>query len=214
MSPTGQVQHLLGHRTDDVELLKAGDAAGLRELQGSGDKGFGELVLSAFGGWAANTLGVGNEIGSFKLGDIDDARDQWSHRTSRTEQEALIKAAVGAMRTNRLADMPRGLTFVGGDLHSGGLFDIETDSSPSAVPLLVSSGIGRRNDPSDPLLHTVMDESFDVAPGIKATMRTMVNDYNFGLVQVVPTGATPIIEPAVAHAGNSWAWGLRVKVGP
>ena len=121
MSPTGQVQFLVGQRTDDVELFKKGDAKGLNELMSAGDKDVVNLAGAAAGGWLSSRFGISANLGSFKAGDIDDARDQWSNHISRPEQEALLREAGEARLSNRVASIPRGLIFVGGDIHSGGI---------------------------------------------------------------------------------------------
>jgi hypothetical protein len=56
-----------------------------------------------------------------------------------------------------------------------------------------------------------VDEKFAVAPGIRSTLREVVKEFNFGVVQVVPTGAGAEITPILAHEGNSTVWGLDVK---
>jgi hypothetical protein len=68
------------------------------------------------------------------------------------------------------------------------------------------------NTTSDPLIGTLVDEDFEVATGIQSTLRDFVTGYNFGVIQIVPTGGTPLIVPVVAHKGNSFAWGLQVSV--
>jgi PhoD-like phosphatase len=211
MDPNGQAQFLIGKRTDDVELLKRGDEEGLLALQETGDKDVGNLIKAGAGGYVESRFGIGTNWGSFKVSDIDDVRDQWSNHMSRPEQAAVIRASVEATRTNRLPIYPRGLLFIGGDWHSGGLFDIEISKPSIRTRCLISSGISQQNSSSDPHLGVIADEQFEVAPGIHATMREFVNGYNFGIIQVIPTGVTPEIISTVAHAGNSSAWGLRVS---
>jgi len=38
-----------------------------------------------------------------------------------------------------------------------------------------------------------------------------VRSFNFGVVQVVPTGTGAQITPSLAHEGNSWAVGVDLK---
>ncbi len=195
-----------------MELFKKGDEKGLWELQDTGDKDVGNLIKAAFGGYLASRFGADINWGSFKLSELDDIRDQWSNHFSRSEQVAVIQKSVEATGTNRLPRYPRGLLFMGGDWHSGGLFDIKLAKPSFIFPCLVSSGISQLNEPSDPHIGIIADESFEVAPDIHATMREFINGYNFGIVQVVPTGAVPEIIPTVAHAGNSFAWGINFKM--
>jgi hypothetical protein len=133
---------------------------------------------------------------------IDEVRDQWSHRVSRPEQEALIRRAVRATAEGRPPDRPRALMFLGGDIHVGGLFDLTVAGSPLSIPCAVSSGISQVAATKVPV-GLVVDERFEVAPGIRSALRQIVQDYNFGVVQVIPTGRTPVVVPTVLHRGRS-----------
>jgi hypothetical protein len=53
-----------------------------------------------------------------------------------------------------------------------------------------------------------MDENFTVAPGIRSTLREVTRDFNFGVVQVVPTGTGAEIVPTLAHEGTAAVAGL------
>ena len=46
--------------------------------------------------------------------------------------------------------------------------------------------------------------------GIRSKLREVVNDFNFGVVQVLPTGAGAEIVTTLAHQGNATAWGVDV----
>ena len=63
-------------------------------------------------------------LGAFKISNIDEARDQWSHKFSRPEQADLIRKAGQARLANRAGGAPRGLMFLSGDIHTGCIFDI------------------------------------------------------------------------------------------
>lgn len=211
MSATGQAQFVLGTRTDDVELFRTGDEDGLWALQDtSGEKT--QILLAAAGSYVGSKIGSNPGWGSYKLSDIDDIRDQWSHEYSRPEQVALLRYAARIAHANRRADSPRRVLFVGGDWHAGGTFDIEIADHDGTVPCLVTSGVSQRADDSEPLLHTLADESMEVGPGISATMRTLVADYNFGSVTIVPTGGTPAVTPALVHEGTSTTFGYRISL--
>jgi len=217
MSPTGVVQRLLGGREDDVEFFEQGDADAMRDLQ-DGElhaEGAGARVAvgGAVGGAAgAAIVGAYEAVRRFKVGDIDDVRDQWSNHFSRAEQARLIRAAARARTTNRLGDIPRAVIFLGGDIHAGGTFDISVSDPACTLPCLISSGISQ--DTGELLLVGVLvDEEFEVADGIRADLKDVVNEYNFGVVQVIPTGATPQVIPAVAHAGNSFTLGVHLGLG-
>ncbi|MCP4419276.1 MAG: hypothetical protein GY805_21895 [Chloroflexi bacterium] len=118
---------------------------------------------------------------------------------------------MGAARTaNRHGGNPRGLIFIGGDLHSGGLFDIQVADPEFTAPCLISSGISEKNKLGDPLIGILVDEEFEVSDGIHASLKNFVNSTNFGVVHVVPTGSAPFILPTVANQGNAFAWGLKI----
>ena len=193
LSPEGQTQKLVGRRTDDVDLFRKGDLEGLLNL-GSEE---GELRLTD----------RHFNLGSFFLSNIDEARDQWSHRFSRPEQIDLIRKAGAARLTNRTSGNPRGLIFLSGDIHVGGTFDISVSNPRFQATSLVSSGISNIHD-DGLLLGVFVDEDFEVAPGIHSTLRELVNTFNFGVVDVVPTGAGAKIFGSVAHEGNSFVYGL------
>jgi hypothetical protein len=56
----------------------------------------------------------------------------------------------------------------------------------------------------------LLDTSFDVAPGIHSSLLEVVNDVNFGIVHVIPTGAGAEIQGVVSHRGNSFTLGLDI----
>lgn len=215
-SPSGAQQHLVGHRDDDVQLFKHGDLEGLRRLQDTSGES-ADIVAAAAGAWARTNLGYPARWSNFRLSDIDDARDQWCHAASRPEQERLLRAAARARATNRPAHAPRAVLFVGGDLHVGGIFDVEVDSPRLATQCLVASGIGKQPDRDDRqwVLGAVVDEAFDVAPGIRARLRGAIPDFNFGQVSVIPAaGGTPLVQPSLVHQGEGYAAGLDLTLLP
>ena len=120
-------------------------------------------------------------------------------------------AAVAAAFRNRIPSIPRGLIFLGGDLHVGALFDLSVAAPALTVPCLVSSGISKTVS-SSLLIGTVVDEEFEIGSGVQATLRQVVADYNFGIVHVVPTGGTPVVIPSLWHASESEVEGARVKI--
>jgi len=72
------------------------------------------------------------------------------------------------------------------------------------MPCIVSSGISQLADKARDTLLAV-DENFEIAPGLKSKQRLLTRTYNFGVMQVVPTGGTPVIVPAVVPHGASHA---------
>jgi hypothetical protein len=206
--PDGQTQRLMGERTDDVEAFKRGDEQALFHPESSESKV--ELVKAIVGAKIDRATGVQLNLGDFKVSNIDEARDQWSHRYARPEQQELVTKAFAARRLHRDAASPRALVFLSGDIHIGCIFDLTTRSPRASAVSLTSSGISQIED-VQPLVGTFIDESFSVAPGIGSTLREVVNRFNFGVVQVQPTGHGARIESVLAHEGNGFAYGLDVK---
>jgi len=219
IDPEGQVQVLLGRRTDDVEMFKNGDAEGLLELMGASrepeeDRNFlekgveiGKVVLTA---WVQSRFGASLNLGDFRIADVDDVRDQWSSHFTRAEQIDLIRAAGAARLSNRIPAHPREVVFIGGDLHVAGMFDISVSRPPFEARSLFASGISR--DAPSFSIGIVADEEFQVGEGIHARLREIVGGYNFGVVQVIPTGSTPVVVPAIAHQGHGYARGITLSV--
>jgi hypothetical protein len=75
---------------------------------------------------------------------------------------------------------------------------------------LTSSGISQTDD-TQPLVGTFIDEEFSLGFGIRSTLRDVVNVFNFGVVQVQPTGSGAEISAVLAHEGNGFVFGLDVK---
>ena len=205
IAPDGQAQKLFGRRTDDIELFKKGDLEGLLDLEGTEDKL--ELLKAAVNTHASKITGRPQNIGSFRLDAIDEARDQWSHHLSQPEQVALIRKVGAARLSNRISKNPRGVIFLGGDIHVGGIYDITVSKPSFKTSCLISSGISKEAG-RDFLIGVFVDEDFDIAPGIHANLRTFVNDFIFRVIHAIPTGAGAKILGSVAHEGNSFAFGL------
>ena len=149
-------------------------------------------------------------FGAFKISGLDEARDQWSHRFARPEQKELVKKAFAARRMNRNAASTRALIFLSGDIHIGCIFDLKSLLPPASAVSLTASGISQIDD-TQPLVGTFIDESFSIASGISSTLRDVVNRFNFGVIQVQPTGHGAEIQAVLAHEGNGFAFGLDVK---
>jgi len=208
MDPEGQAQKVFGNRTDDVERFKRRDLEGLVEFKESGEPE--DIVLTALNPRLSRLTGEQLNLGGFKRGAIDEARDQWSHRLSRPEQEALIRKAGEARLSNRPSGAPRGLLFLSGDIHVGGIYDITCSKPKFRAPSLISSGISKRSG-TEFVLGVFLDEDFQVAPGIRSKLRHVVNTFNFGVVHMIPTGAGAQIKGAVAHEGSSFAAGVDLN---
>lgn len=202
MDPKGQVQKLMGERTDDVESFKKGDFEGLFDPHSPGGaKDFVKAVADHYG------IPVGSV--SFRAHSINEVRDQWSHRFSRPEQISLLRAADKARLTNRIAGSPRDLIFISGDIHIGCIFDITFSNTGYKAASLTSSGISTVAD-SPIQIGALIDDDFDVTSGIRSSLREAVKEFNFGVVQVIPTGSGAEIVPSLAHEGNSFTIGLDI----
>ena len=206
--PDGQTQHLFGERTDDIEAFKRGDEEALFHPESTEDKV--ELAKAIVAERLSRALGGHFNVGNFKISNLDEARDQWSHHFARPEQRDLLKKAFAARYANRNAASGRGLVFLSGDIHIGCIFDISCAVPRGEAVSLTSSGISQIED-AQPLVGVFVDEEFSLAFGIRSTLRDVVNNFNFGVVQVQPTGSGAEISAVLAHEGNSFAFGLKLE---
>lgn len=209
VDPNGQVMKLMGGRTDDVEAFKAGDLEEL--LHPESTESFKDFGLAALGARVSRLTGTQVNLGSFKVSNIDEARDQWSHKFARPEQADLIRKAGTARLSNRTSGAARSLIFLSGDVHVGCTFDLSVAKPRYSATSFTSSGISN-NEGRTLVVGIYVDEDFAVAEGIRATMQDVVTDFNFGLVHVIPTGHGATIHSAVAHEGNSFAAGVDIAV--
>ena len=206
--PDGQVQRLYGPRTDDIEAFRSGDERGVFHPKSTQDP---LEALKVIGGhWLSGATGRQFNLGNFKVSNIDEARDQWSHRFARAEQIDLLRKVGAARLSNRSAGSGRSVIFLSGDIHVGCRFDISVSKPAYRACSLTSSGISALED-TKAVVGIFVDEDFDVTKGIHSTLRDIVPDYNFGVVEVLPTGRGAEITGTVAHAGNAFAFGIDVK---
>ncbi|MCA1659621.1 MAG: hypothetical protein LC642_03630, partial [Verrucomicrobiaceae bacterium] len=63
---------------------------------------------------------------------------------------------------------------------------------------------------ADLFVGSFVDEKFTVASGIRSTLRDIVPDFNFGVIEVLPTGDGAKVNAILAHEGNSFAAGLDI----
>jgi hypothetical protein len=201
MDPNGQVQNLLGDRTDDVVAFSRG------RLQPRSSAGFGETPVAVANVHFSRLLGRQLNLGQFMISKIDEARDQWSHKFARPEQADLLRKAGTARLANVIPGTARGLIFLSGDIHVGCIFDISCSKPEFEAASLTASGISAKEDQAV-IVGTFLDEDFTVAPGIRSTLREVTRDFNFGVVQVVPTGTGAEIVPTLAHEGTALVAGL------
>jgi hypothetical protein len=208
LDPDGNVMKLMGNRTDDIEAFKRGDEEELFHPESTED--IADLGLAALGARATRLLGQPVNLGSFKVSNIDEARDQWSHKYSRREQAELIRKAAAARLTNRPGGSPRGLVFLSGDIHMGCMFDIEVLRPKAKIASLTSSGISQVEDRTL-VLGIFVDENVPVSFGIQSTLRDVIPDFNFGVVEVLPTGRGAEIHGSIAHSGNAFTAGADIS---
>ncbi len=206
--PDGQVQRLFGTRTDDIEAFKRGDEDTLFHPKSTTEAG--QFILAAAGARLSRSVGTQFNLGNFKVSAIDEARDQWCHRFARPEQADLLRKAAAARRVNRSPGSPRELFFLSGDIHIGCVFEISLSRPRCKALSLTTSGIGVVDD-TQPLIGVFVDQEFTVAKGIRSTLDHVVNQLNFGVLQVQPTGRGAKVFGSVAHEGNSFAAGLDLK---
>ena len=197
LSPKSLGQRTLGRLEPDVRLFRRGDQRGMDDLVNSGGTpAFGDHPAAA----GLNAL-VEKSVFRARMV-IDEVRDQWSHHASRPEQERLIRMAGEARTSNRVGGSPRAVAFLGGDIHLGGVWDISGAALKSTVPCIVSSGISQLAGKTFDSMVAV-DQNFEIALGLRSKQRLLVQKYNFGVMQVVPTGGTPQMVPAVVAEGES-----------
>jgi tetratricopeptide (TPR) repeat protein len=127
--PDGQTQRLMGKRTDDIEAFKRGDEKEIFSPKSSDSKV--ELVKSIISTKIVNRTGLQPNFGDFQISNLDEARDQWSHRYARREQKDLLTKTFKARFTNRTSASGRGVLFLSGDIHIGCIFDISTMLPPT-----------------------------------------------------------------------------------
>jgi len=197
MSPTGETMRLLADRVDDVDLFKQGNAEALLALQES-SASTSDMVYEV----VVNRLLSRGTLphSDYHLSDFDDARDQWSHPYCREEQEKIVRVAAVARTTNRPTGSPRRVMFVGGDIHSGALFDIRISDPMCTIPCVISSGIGQSKRA---VVGVKIDDEFEVAPGIWVELNQVVGDFNFAVTTIVFGGASPLVSSTIAHPGMS-----------
>jgi hypothetical protein len=206
MDATGQVQRLLGDRTDDVQAFKRGRLKGAVSPTNGGIE---EVPATIANVHLSRVTGIPLNLGRFKVSNIDEARDQWCHKFVRAEQIDLLRAAARARSTNMQGNAKRSIVFLSGDIHVGAIYDMEWSNPEFKAVSLTSSGISAQEDLIAPV-GVFLDEKVR-AGNVRSTLRDVVREFNFGIVQVIPTGTGAQIEPALSHDGASWSLGADVR---
>ncbi len=213
LDPEGQVLKLMGERTDDIESFKKGD---FEELFNPKSTDGVSGLLGAVGIHTIRRIGplgliIGINTSRFRSSNINEIRDQWSHKYSRSEQLSLLHTAAKARFTNRDLVSPRSLIFLSGDIHAGCIYDMTFTDPPCKITSITSSGISTFEQVDHNLgIGTLVDEDFEVAPGIRSKLRELVMNYNFGVIQVIPAISGAEVVTTLAHEGNSYTLGLDI----
>lgn len=202
-SPNGEAVRRFGHREDDVALFSRGDGRGLLALQTKSNSK-AEMAEAVVDRVVLHDLLPNNDL---RISDFDDLRDQWSHPRCQPEQQRLIRRAGDARLVNRDSVNPRTVMFVGGDVHSGALYEISVDDPPFTAACLISSGIAQA---SGHIVGLKLDDDHTVADGIRASLKHVVGDFNFGVTHVLFNGGTPVINNAIGHPDTSKVYTVKV----
>ena len=212
IDPNGPTMKLMGDRTDDIEAFKRGDEKGTLDLSASTDAD--QLALAVVNVHLSPKVSAltGQELnlGGFKLSGIDEARDQWSHKFARREQVDLLRATGAALSVNRPPNGRRTPIFLAGDIHVGARFQVTCEEPRYQALSLVASGINVVFD-EPPTIDVILSRDFDVAPGIHSKLLEVVTKYNFGVIEVLPTGTGAKVNGALAYEGVSVALGLDIS---
>ena len=203
MSPNGESVRRLGNREDDVELFKRGDARGLLALQEKSNSR-ADYVEALVDRVVLRDLLPNNDL---NISDFDDLRDQWSHPRCQPEQQRLIRYAGGVRLVNRDTGHARAVMFVGGDIHTGALYEISVADPAFTAPCLISSGIAQEKGH---IVGVIIDDDHTVAEGIRASLKHVVGDFNYGVTHVLFNGGTPVITNSLGHPNTSQVYTVKV----
>ena len=121
----------------------------------------------------------------------------------------LLRRA-GAARVATRAGTARGLLFVSGDIHVGALQHLLRRARLRGASL-TSSGISAIEDQAVMSARS-STRTLPLPPGSTRRCGRSSDDFNFGVVQVVPTGTGAEIIPTLAHEGNADAFGVDLAV--
>lgn len=208
--PDGAAQRLFGERTDDIEAFKRGDEENTLHKKSTKDD-VKQILLTISNAHLSRAAGQQFNLGNFLVSNIDEARDQWCHRFARAEQADLLRKAAKAREANRAPGARRELLFVSGDIHIGCTFEISFSKPECTALSLTASGISAIESDTQPLVGVFVDQEFDVAKGIRSKLGNVVNQFNFGVIQVQPNGRGAKVFGSVAHEGSSLAIGVDAK---
>ncbi len=78
---------------------------------------------------------------------------------------------------------------------------------PFTAACLISSGIAQA---SGHIVGLKLDDDHAVADGIRASLKHVVGDFNFGVTHALFNGGTPVITNTIGHPGTSAVWAGKV----
>jgi hypothetical protein len=97
--------------------------------------------------------------------------------------------------------------FVGGDIHTGALYEIAVCDPEFTAPCLISSGIAQARGH---IVGVKLDDDHTVADGIRARLQHVVGDFNFGVTHIMFTGGMPQITNTIGHPNTSEVYAVKV----
>jgi phosphodiesterase/alkaline phosphatase D-like protein len=201
LDPEGKAHRFFAGRTDDIDLLIEGDQDGLDELLYRRDNplaGFASLIA---GLTVDSDFKVAKALG-FRVSDLDDMRDKWSYESNREEQRRLLLTFARACVEGRPEGKPRSLVYLGGDIHVGAVFNVGFSEPAQRAQCVVTSGIAK-NAPIPEVRGVLVDEDFEVTPGVHASLETLVNRVNFAETRIVfGAGVASIANTIVTPEGD------------
>ena len=203
MAPSGESVRRIGHREDDVELFKRGDARGLLALQAKSNSKV-DTAYAAVDRVVFKDLLPNND---FRIADFDDLRDQWSHPRCQPEQERLIRWAGRAGAVNRRPRSRGPSCSSAATSTPARCTGSRVESPPFTAECLISSGIAQE---SGHYVGFKLDDDHAVAPGIRAELKHAVGDFNYGITHVLFNGGTPIVTNTLGHPNTGKVWTVEV----
>lgn len=209
-------QKLLGSFDEDEKMFIRGDEKGIESLatqkklieepsrqyfRASGGSGLTRLA-KAIKKAIKESNSNSRKMINLMVGQVDDIRDQWSHKISRGEQRELIQIAGEAAIKNKTKRSSRKILFLGGDIHLGAIFDIELSNPDITIPCVVSSGINQIVSKYETVF-VVSSGRFEVSAGINARLREVYSNHNFCQVKINNKGKTPSIQFSIIESGDN-----------
>jgi hypothetical protein len=122
-------------------------------------------------------------------------------------EERLIRRAGDARIANRSVSQPRAVMLIGGDVHTGALYDVSVSDPEFTAPCLISSGIAQARGH---IVGLKLDDDHAAAEGIHAELKHVVGDFNFGVTHILFSGGTPVVTNTIGHPNTSEVYAVKV----